>query len=137
MKKCALAFTIIFLYFTYTITLYSSDNCTSYLDLGNYDKAIVECSKKISANPEDCKAYYRRGLAFQHKGEYNKAIEDYSKAIQINPELVAAYNNRGNVYNDKGEYDKAIEDFTKAIKLYPNFAYAYNNRGVTEPAIIK
>ena len=63
-------------------------NATLYFDSGNehynseeYDKAIEDYDRVISAYPDFTKAYLNRGLAYYKTGQYDKAVADYSKVI--------------------------------------------------------
>ena len=101
-------------------------------------------NRAIELEPEDAKAYYSRGNAYEEKGDYDQAIADYDKTIELDPEHVTAYNNRGATYHyNKGEVDRAIQDYDKAINLEPscsalvyiNRGYAYDNKNNTDRAI--
>ena len=102
----------------------------AYINLGEYQKAIDDCSKAVEIDPKLASAYNNRGVAYINLGKYQKAIDDCSKAIEIDPKLANAYNSRGNVYVvGLGKYQKAIDDYSKAIELNPSFASAYFSRG--------
>ncbi|MDH3576102.1 MAG: tetratricopeptide repeat protein, partial [Desulfobacteraceae bacterium] len=101
----------------------------SYLNEGQYDKAISEYSKAIEINPKDNKAYTKRGLAYGRRGQFDQAISDFNKAIEINPKDNKAYNNRGFAYSRRGQFDQAISDYNKAIEINPKYNKAYTNRG--------
>ena len=100
--------------------------------IGDFDKAIADCSKAIELDPALAKAYYYRGRAFNGKGDFEKAIADYSKAIELDPKDARFYNNRGLAKQAKGDLEGAIEDFSKAIELKPDFSDAYFNQGVVK-----
>ena len=96
---------------------------------GNCEKeAIIECTKAITQDVSEKKAYFYRAWAYGEDGDFDLAIEDYGKAIELDPKFTAAYNNRGFVYNNKGDYDRAIKDYDKAIELDPRYYFACNNR---------
>jgi len=101
----------------------------AYGSKGEYDKAILDCTKAIEIDPRFGLAYCNRGAAYYEKGEYDQAILDYTKAIEIDPRYAKAYNNRGVAYGAKGKDDCAMLDYDKAIKIDPKFAQAYCNRG--------
>ena len=101
----------------------------TYLQSGEYDKAIVSFDKVLELNPRYIITYNNRGIAYSITGEYDKAIGDLTRAIELNPDYAFAYNNRGNAYDNTGEYDRAIKDYTKAIELEADYAEAYYNRG--------
>lgn len=106
------------------------DFCYEYLQRGEYDKAIDECTKSINAGKQSAHVdYFNRGNAYVMKGQIDQAIADYGKAIELNPWYDSAYSNRGNAYFAKGEFDNAMADYTKAIELNPRNEQAHNNLG--------
>src|ERR1039458_8321361 len=100
-----------------------------YIDAGNYDAAIANCSKAIEIDPKNEVAYYTRGSAKCGKGDWSGGIADYSKAIDLNPSLTIAYYARGGMKTLEGDYDGAIADYDKLIDLLPTYAPAYSDRG--------
>jgi Tfp pilus assembly protein PilF len=98
--------------------------------IGDFDKAIADCSKAIELDPALAKAYYYRGRAFNGKGDFEKAIADYSKAIELDPKDYEGYYNRGFSYYANKDYDKAIADWSKAIELRPDNPWPYLYRGL-------
>lgn len=84
---------------------------------GNFSKAIELYTKAISANPNDCKAYNSRGLAYYELKDYKSAISDYSKAISAKPDCLGTIINRGVSYSRSGDYKNATKDARKACKL--------------------
>lgn len=102
----------------------------AYYRVGNYERAIEDCTKAIELNPDGMgtETYLGRGGIYWKQGKYKEAIEDFTKAIDSNPNNADAYYIRGISYGKRGEYKEAIEDCTKAIKLNPNYAEAYENR---------
>ena len=51
-----------------------------YLENGDVQKTIQDCSKSIQVNPT-VDAYYQRGEAYEKLGEHQKAIADFDAAI--------------------------------------------------------
>ena len=89
-----------------------------YFERGQYDEAIVECTKAIKLEPQLTMAYNNRGLAYHKKGELDKAIADFSKAIELDPNYAEAYFNRAYAYHRKGgEVAKAASDLEKCIEM--------------------
>jgi tetratricopeptide (TPR) repeat protein len=103
----------------------------AYAHLGQYTRAISDCTQAIQLNPEFALAYSNRGLAYGRLGQYTRAISDFNQAIQLNPEFAEAYTNRGIAYRKLRQYTQAFSDYNQAIELNPKFAEAYCNRGVT------
>jgi tetratricopeptide (TPR) repeat protein len=101
----------------------------SYLNRGDYDKAIADYTRAIEIDPRDAVAYENRGIAYTSKGDIDRAVADFTQAISIDPLYAGTYFNRGCAYDEQGDYDKAIADYTQTISIDPMFAGAYHNRG--------
>ncbi|VVH59001.1 TPR domain protein, putative component of TonB system [uncultured Gammaproteobacteria bacterium] len=110
--------------------MYFKNRGDTYIDLGEYQKAVNDYDQVITLNPEDSTIFKNRGFAYINLGEYQKAIKDFNQAIKLDPENSTIFNNRGFAYINLGEYQKAIKDFNQAIKLNPEDAAAFTNRGV-------
>ena len=107
-----------------------SNRAVSYLEKGEYSKAIADCDAAIRLAPKDAPYYYNRGWLYKTKGDVDKATADYTEAIRLDPNLALAYVHRGHCYFEKAKYDKAIVDYTKAIRLDANNQEAYIQRGM-------
>ncbi len=115
-----------------------TDRGMTYLEQGDYRKAIDAFDEAIGLDPRDAIAYYNRGVAYysldrseQVRGGldlYQLAIQDFNDAIRLNPQADAYYS-RGVAYRKLGQFERAIEDFDEAIRLNPQYAEAYYNRG--------
>ena len=96
----------------------------------NDDPTIKSLTEKISANPDDINALYRRGQVYASKGAYNLAIKDFDDTIRLNPKDVEALNNRCWVRAVVGELQVALKDCNEALRLRPNFIDALDSRGL-------
>jgi tetratricopeptide (TPR) repeat protein len=104
---------------------------TAFRKLGNYQRAVQDCSKAIEINPRFAEAYCQRALAYQQSQLDNRvehALADASKAIDLDQTNPLAFIVRGNARLERKEYPQAIADFTKAIELNPRSYSAYGNR---------
>lgn len=102
-----------------------------YLWSGNYDRAIADFSRCLSARhmvSARLPFYENRGIAYWLKGDSDKAIADFSAAISqaeglgessrwsVHNELRSLYEQRGNVYYTTGDYEKAVADYGKVVE---------------------
>lgn len=55
----------------------------AYSRKGEYDRAILDCSRAIELNPNFAAAYYDRGLAYKNKGETSRATDDLNRAKEL------------------------------------------------------
>ena len=113
--------------FTFAIELdpksgeYYSWRGKAWQKMGEYDKAIKDCTRAIEVEPKDFSGYNRRGLVWVEQEKYDKAIDDYSRAIELAPEIVShiCLVNRCIAWMKKEEYEKAVEDCNQAIANAP------------------
>ena len=54
-----------------------------YMQEGEHDKAIADCTEAIRLDPKLAIAYYERGLVYQKKGEKAKADKDFAQAKKL------------------------------------------------------
>jgi tetratricopeptide (TPR) repeat protein len=101
-----------------------------YVELGQWDKAIVDYTRAIEIDPQYKDAYFNRGIAYGDLEQWNEAIVDYTRTIELDPQYKNAYDTRGVAYANLGQWDKAIADNTRALEIDPGLTNAYDNRGV-------
>ncbi|WP_407160749.1 caspase family protein [Bradyrhizobium sp. STM 3557] len=94
------------------------------------DPVIKGLNDRLSANPDDVGALYRRGQVYASKGAYELAIKDFDATIRINPKDVEALNNRCWARTVIGELQGALKDCNEALRLRPNFVDALDSRGL-------
>ena len=97
--------------------------------LRELERSLAEAEAAVRANPEDARAWARRGEAHRLVGNQNQAISDCTEAIRIGPVQAEAYSTRGGAYRMKGQFDLAISDCTQAIGLAPGNVLAWYHRG--------
>jgi len=89
----------------------------TYLDQGDYNRAIADCIKAINLDPQNVSAYLGRGIAYDLLGRPDDAIADFTQAVRLDPNDPIAFSNRGNTCYSTGNYAQAIADYTAAIQL--------------------
>jgi hypothetical protein len=94
------------------------------------DPTIKALTSKLTDNPDDAGALYRRGQVYAGKGAYLLAVNDFTESIRLNPKDVEAYNNRCWVRTVIGELQSALRDCNEALRLRPNFVDALDSRGL-------
>jgi lipoprotein NlpI len=94
------------------------------------DPTIKSLTGKLTDNPDDASALYRRGQVYASKGAYQLAVNDFTESIRLNPKDVEAYNNRCWVRTVIGELQAALKDCNEALRLRPNFVDALDSRGL-------
>jgi tetratricopeptide (TPR) repeat protein len=103
------------------------DRSLAYKAMGEYDRAIADCTEAIRLRRQDCDGALfcmERAELHEKKGEYDNAIDDYTEAIRLGPEyitdLAKCYRGRGRLYKKKGEMRKAEADFSEAERVFSN-----------------
>jgi len=93
----------------------------SYLDRGNWDKAIESHERIVREKPGFALAHYHLGYAYGFKGQHEREIEEYEKAVQLGLKRFDLFYNLGMAYAENlKDYDKALEAFTQAERMDPN-----------------
>ncbi len=87
-----------------------------YLENGEVQKTILDCSKSIQVNPT-VDAYYQRGEAYEKLGEHQKAIADFDAAIAESREAPFAYRARSVAKRNAGDREGAQADADQARRI--------------------
>ena len=98
---------------------------TTYLNSGDYEKAVKNFNKSIEKNDKFVDAYFNRALSYTYLKKYDEAINDYSIVIQLDPNNEVSFFNRSRIFNLKKEYQKALSDLNSAINIDKKFIKAY------------
>ncbi|XP_047149382.1 translocon at the outer membrane of chloroplasts 64 isoform X2 [Vigna umbellata] len=64
---------------------YYSNRAQAYLEHGSYLQAEADCTKAISLDKKNVKAYFRRGTSREMLGYYKEAIDDFKHALVLEP----------------------------------------------------
>jgi tetratricopeptide (TPR) repeat protein len=98
----------------------------AYSELGDFDRAISDCTQSLALTPGDPTAtknlriaYLRRAAAAARLGERESALADYDRAIELDPAHPLAYLRRGQLRLDQGDREAAVADLTRARDLDP------------------
>lgn len=78
-----------------------------YFKSANLDKAIEECKKILSKDPDPKLGYCWLGYLLHKKELYNEAISYYQKALEIDPEDHRVLYNCGLAHYKAGDYEKS------------------------------
>ena len=116
--------------FSYTLSIFSSDNMQKYskyyIDVGRayanegkYDDAIWFYQRALIIQPNSDTAFCNMGLAYYHIDEISKALNMCKKAIYSNPKNIELYKYLGMLYNDMQDYYKAYKAYSKATEINP------------------
>jgi serine/threonine protein kinase/tetratricopeptide (TPR) repeat protein len=101
-----------------------------HINLGEWDKAIADCSKAIDLDPNHWEAWSFRGYAHLFSRHWEKSIQDYNRAIELAPDVHTNWLHRGLAYSELGQWDKMVADFSNLLKRYPDDYDALRTRAV-------
>lgn len=101
--------------------------CTTYLAMGQPDKAESAITHAMKSCGADADLYFSRALSRYQQGRKDASIEDYNDAIRLSPDRKEYYNDRGYVLKEVGKLDEAKRDFQTALELDPKYKLAADN----------
>lgn len=98
----------------------------SYIELGFYDKSIVEFQRVLDNvyYPSKELTYNNIGWAYYKQGKYNEAIINYKRSVEKNKDYSMGYYNMGLAFEKVNKNKSAMKSFKKAIKIVPQFLLA-------------
>ncbi len=107
------------------------DRGISFLEVKDYEKAIVEFQRSIKTDAGYKRSYYALGVVGDLMGKYAAAEKFYKKAIAIDSEYSEAHNALGVIYLKQNKWKDAKKEFLSALdnKLYATPHVPYLNLG--------
>jgi adenylate cyclase len=97
-----------------------------YMMKRQYDKAIAECERAVSLDPNSAENLMRLGTVLNYAGRAGDAIPYLQNAVRLNPLPTANYFvHLAFAYRDSGQYEKAIKAAKKALQREPNTQSPY------------
>ncbi|MBF0509195.1 MAG: tetratricopeptide repeat protein [Deltaproteobacteria bacterium] len=91
----------------------------TYLESGEYDKAMDQAQAAAKLDPGSPRTYYTAGLIFAAKGEYQKAEKVFLKALDISPRYVRALDRLVKLYEQMGTPEKGLVHLEAAAEISP------------------
>jgi Tfp pilus assembly protein PilF len=107
------------------------DRGINFLQMKDYQSAIVEFQRSIKTDPKNKMSYYALGVVHDMMGKPDDAERFYKDAVDIDSEFSEAYNALGVVYSKQQRWKDAEKAFRKALenKLYATPHVPYLNLG--------
>jgi len=110
-----------------------NSNAAAYGGLGwiygmkrEYDRAIAECERAVSLDPNSAENFEWLGTVLTWAGRAEEAVKYLQHGIRLNPfPLASSLNFLAVAYRDSGQYEKAIEASKKALQLDPKYQFPY------------
>ncbi|MFH1573352.1 MAG: tetratricopeptide repeat protein, partial [Acidobacteriota bacterium] len=102
----------------------------SYLERGEYEKALAEYRRAIELEPKSARLWSNLGMAYLRMESYEEAVEPLKHALELKPDFEAALSNLGVAYTYLGRLEDAAEVIERAVRLEPGRAEYHDNLGV-------
>lgn len=110
---------------------YYAELADDYWDKMDYNNALINYTKVIELDPQEARAYVRRGFIYHYTGRVSEAYEDYNTAVRLSPALKTEAYIKCMLYSvDEKNASTVLSDCTKTINEFPGFSLAYYKRGV-------
>ncbi len=95
----------------------------------NWTAALAQLDARITANPRDAQAKFKRATVLARLNRDDEAITAFTELTQTYPELPEPYNNLAALYAKQGRYTEARAALETAVKASPGYGLAYENLG--------
>jgi tetratricopeptide (TPR) repeat protein len=104
---------------------------STYIQSGNFEKAIIFLEKAHADNPRNETALYDLAYSYDKIGEAKQSTLLYNKYLDLDPYSESAWYNLGIIYTRLEEYDKAIEAYDFALAIDEKYSSALYNKANT------
>lgn len=91
----------------------------------NYQEAVFNFDKAITANPANFKVYTAKGIALCFEGDYKGGMALIQKTLDMNPGYVPAFYDMAMAYKLQNNYDQSLYWFEKTIQGDPKNTWSY------------
>lgn len=94
---------------------------------GHIDAGIADLDVVIKRQPNNSRAYTKRGVRYLWKGDEANAERDLKQALILDANNAEAHDDLGVIHARRGEYDIAIAHFKSTIRLDPGYQKGFHN----------
>jgi tetratricopeptide (TPR) repeat protein len=98
---------------------------------GDPERALMECTLALEADPKLATAHNHLGRALHNAGQSLQAVSSLRKAVELHDDYAEAWANLGLVLRATGALDEAIKAYRRAVELAPGLLAAEVNLGVS------
>ncbi len=102
----------------------------TYVDLGQYDKAIQRFQAALKLDPGFVKADYNLALAYAHSKRFDEALAILKRLLLADPKNTQLLSARGWVQHLAGRDEDALADYRAVLDLSPADLNALYNSGI-------
>lgn len=90
----------------------------AYIELEEYDKAIIDISCAIELNPNYIIGFYNRGLCYYYQNKYSLSKKNFEKVKLLSSDFENVNFHLGLTYTQLKKYDKAVNSYTEHLNLF-------------------
>lgn len=91
----------------------------TYVEAGQYDRAIRGFNQLLSQNASDTLARVGLGRAYTLKGDFPEAYDQFSQVLQYDPSNAEAYRGLASMYQRQGNWAQAFRAYQDAVRNAP------------------
>jgi tetratricopeptide (TPR) repeat protein len=99
----------------------------SFVERGEFDKAIHHYNEAVKIRDGYTPAYHNLGNTYYALKKYAPAIENFKLAAQTDPNNFIAYHNLGGIYLELGEISKSKAMYIKTLEINRSYIPARRN----------
>ena len=111
------------------------DRASLYFEMGNTDRAYVDCCTVLDVNKDNTKALFLRAYLQSNKRLYKEALADYKHLLELEPQSVSGRLGLAILFQQDKKYKESIELLNKLIVEMPDDAEFYIIRAGVEKDI--
>jgi len=111
------------------------DRASLLFEMGNSDKAYVDCCTILDVDKNNTKAVFLRAYLECNKHEYKEAQADYNHLLELEPQSVSGRLGLAILYQQQEKFKDALELLNKLIVELPGDAELYVIRAGVEKDI--
>jgi len=104
-------------------------NGEHFLEKGEYDKVIDECTATLEVFPKNKLALLHLGIAHKERGELTLSKQKFEELLSIDPQSSVVWSLLSDIYYQEGDYEKAIKAIKRALVIEPTVAILWSNLG--------
>lgn len=97
---------------------------------GEHERALSFFERAILLNPDDGKAWHRKGIELTSLGRHTEALQSFDRALQLDSNDQYAWAYRGEALRELKRYDEALESLNEALKTNENYPFAWYGKGL-------
>ena len=102
------------------------NRAAAYLQTGDYEAALADLDRAVSARPNDAFTRVLQGSALLDLDRPEEAVAAFDVAVRAEPEYVSAWIGRSAAFVEMDFDDNAVSDAEEAVSLAPQDAGALN-----------